>query len=92
MLKMRSKELLWTEATNNIYFGGCSALVKANRMKDTEGSDIVSRVYSVSAVQENPFTPKVCEWCGCDFIPDYSPYDCSAFAFCSDSCAESYMS
>ena len=92
MLKTASKEKLWRIATNNIYFGGASAMVLANRMKDTEAMDIVSRVYSVSAVQDNPFTPKACEWCGCDFIPDNAPYDCSRFAFCSDGCAESYMS
>ena len=58
MLKRKSKAKLWRIATNNIYFGGCSAMVIANRMKTTEGMSIVSRVYSVSAIQPNPYENK----------------------------------
>mgnify|MGYP003148008878 CR=1 FL=1 len=55
MLKQESKAKLWRIATNNIYFGGCSALTLARRMQDPEGMAIVDRVYSVSAIQPNPF-------------------------------------
>lgn len=69
MLKTESKARLFRIATNNIFFGGASAMVLAQRMQDPEGMCIVSSVYSVSAIQENPYLPKECEWCGCDFIP-----------------------
>jgi len=55
MLKQKSKALLWRMATNNIYFGGCSALVLAKRIQDPEAMDIVDAVYSVSAIQPNPY-------------------------------------
>ena len=86
MLKTESKAKLFRMATNNIYFGGASAMVLAERMQDTEGMDIVSRVYSVSAVQDNPFEPTECHWCGCDYIPEDSEFD----GFCSEDCAQSY--
>ena len=86
MLKTASKEKLWRIATNNIYFGGASAMVLANRMKDTEAMYIVSRVYSVSAVQDNPFTPKECQFCGCSFIPS----DAEIENCCSDECWNDY--
>ena len=55
MLKRESKSKIWRMATNNIYFGGCSALVLAKRIDDPEAMSIVSQVYSVSAIQDNPF-------------------------------------
>ena len=86
MLKTKSKAKLWRIATNNIFFGGASAMVLAKRMKDRDGMTIVSQVYSVSAIQENPYLPKECGFCGCDFIPDDT--DCGNF--CSTDCVESY--
>lgn len=86
MLKTTSKAKLWNIATNNIFFGGASAMVIAGRMKDPEGSDIVSRVYSVSAIQENPFLPEECMYCGREYIPDDSEYGNT----CSLECAEAY--
>lgn len=86
MLKTESKAKLWRIATNNIFFGGSSALVLANRMKDTEANEIVSRVYSVSRVQENPYIAKTCKYCGCHFIPAESESD----DFCSEECGADY--
>ena len=91
MLKTSSKESLFRIASNNIYFGGASAMVLAKRIKDPEAMEIVSSVYSVSGIQENPYTQKECEWCGSLFVPADSPYDCAHYAFCSESCAESFM-
>ena len=86
MLKTESKEKLFRIATNNIYFGGASALVIAKRMKDSEGLEIVGDVYSRSSVQENPYTAKECEWCGCEYIPAETDHE----GFCGQDCAESY--
>jgi hypothetical protein len=86
MLTTKSKARLWNIATNDILYGGAKALVLANRMQDPEGLEIVSSVYSVSAVQSNPYASHKCGWCGCDFCPDESGHD----HFCSDDCAESY--
>ena len=87
MLKTESKAKLWRIATNNIYFGGSSALVIAKRMRDSEGQDIVSAVYSVSAIQPNPYKPQECKYCGCNFIPAES--ECKEF--CSAECANDYF-
>lgn len=89
MLKTESKRRLWTRATLDILYGGCSALVKANRMQQgsqagIEAQAIVSEVYSGSAVKENPFEKRACKWCGADFVPDES----DSYIFCSLDCQE----
>ena len=83
MLKTKSKARLFRIATNNIFFGGASAMVLAKRMQDPEGMSIVSTVYSVSSIQKNPYLSDDCFFCGCDFIPAESKSES-----CCDNCTD----
>lgn len=88
MLKISSKAKLHRIATNDILFGGATAMVLAKRIKESDGMDIVSEVYSSSNIQDNPYILTDCKFCGSEYYPAKSEH----VGFCGVSCAEAYYS